>query len=503
MKFNWFGHRDHELDAEIRSHLDEAIRERLERGESPDEARLNALREFGNVTLVKEVTRDMWGWRWLEHLLQDLRFGLRLLRKNPAFSLISILTLSLGIGANLTIFSFVDTFFLRPLPVPASEQVVNVEASRNGRLSGGSFAYPAYLQYRDYSTSFVALAAHYSTAPLNLAEKGDSRMMNGALVSANYFPMLGIQPRLGRFFLPEEDVVPDRNPVVVISERLWKDRFNNDLDVLGRELQINGVACHIIGVAPAEFSGVLPGEANDLWLPTMMLHMGYRWCDALSDANCRPLQIMGRLAPGRSLPEAETELNLLAEHLAETLPTEQGRVFWLRPALGIRMNERPAYAYQMQLLMSVTGLLLVIACANVASLLLVRAAARRKEIAIRLAIGAGRARLIRQFLTESLLLACVGGGLGLLLSHWGKDLLAAFYNSNGLQYDFSLSSRALGYGFTLALCAGLFSGLLPAWQATDNDLVRGLKDDAASLHPVTIVCVARWSSARWRFRWPW
>ncbi|MGH9854812.1 MAG: FtsX-like permease family protein, partial [Blastocatellia bacterium] len=222
---------------------------------------------------------------------------------------------------------------------------------------------------------------------------------------------------------------------------------------------------------------------NEFWLPTMMLRLGYRWCDAIADADCRPLQLLGRLAPGRTWAEAEAELNLLAGQFATAIPAEKGRVISLQPALGVRENERADYAYQMQLLMTVTGLLLVIACANVASLLLVRAAARRKEIAIRLCIGAGRWRLIRQFLTESLLLACAGGALGLLLSLWAKELLAAFYNSNGRQYDLSLSPRALVYAVALTLLTGLLFGLLPALQATRHNLVRGLKDEGGSRHP--------------------
>jgi predicted permease len=216
----------------------------------------------------------------------------------------------------------------------------------------------------------------------------------------------------------------------------------------------------------------------------MMLHLGYRGCDALTNPQCKPLQLLGRLAPGRTLAEAEAELNLLARQLAATFPTEQGRVISLRPALGVRMIERERFAYHMQLLMTVTGLLLLIACANVAGLLLVRGAARRKEIAVRLCIGAGRGRLIRQFLTEILLLALAGGGLGLLLSRWARDLLATFYNtSNDVQYDLSLSSRALVYALALTLFTGLLSGLLPALQATRHDLTRALKDEGASQRP--------------------
>jgi predicted permease len=417
-------------------------------------------------------------------MIQDLRFGVRMLMKRPGSALIIALTLALGIGANLTIFSFVDAFFLRPIPAREPERLVNPEGSQNRHMHG-YYSYPSYVLYRDHSKSFEALAAHYSTAPLNLVIDGDSRMANGAVVSANYFSMLGIQPRLGRFFLPEEDAAPDRNPVVVISYRMWQDRFNGDPAALGKELSLNGAACQIIGVAPPDFPGVLAGFPNDFWLPTMMLRLGYRYCDALTDAGCRPLELLGRLAPGRTPAEAEAELNMLAQQFAAEFPAEQGRVISLRRTLGVRVIERPDYAYQMQLLMTVTGLLLLIACANVAGLLLVRAAARRKEISIRLCIGAGRWRLIRQFLTESLLLAIVGGGLGLLISRWTTDLLAVFYNSSGwdVHYDLSLSPRALIYALALTLFTCLLFGLLPALQATRQDLARALKDEGGSQSP--------------------
>jgi predicted permease len=480
------GRFEREMEEEMRFHLEMQIEQNLEAGMAPAAARQAAQRQFGNQTWLKEVSREMWSVNSIETLMQDLRYGARMLMKNPGFTLIAVMTLALGISANLTIFSFVDAFFLRPIPAREPKQLVNVEARRNGRWNG-YYAYPAYIHYRDHSKSFEALAAHYSTAPLNLVIEGDSRVANGAVVSANYFPMLGIQPRLGRFFLPEEDAAPDRNPVVVISYRLWQDRFGGATAVLGKELLLNGTACQIIGVAPADFPGVLAGFLNEFWLPTMMLRLGYRFCDAITDADCRPLQLLGRLAPGRTLAEAEAELNLLAQQLAAATPSEQGRVISLRPALGVRMIEREGFAYQMQLLIAVTGLLLVIACANVASLLLVRTAARRKEIAIRLSIGAGRWRLIRQFLTESLLLALAGGALGLLLSRWAKELLAVFYTTTysnlQLYYDLSLSPRALVYALALTLFTGILFGLLPAFQATGHDLARGLKDEGGSQSP--------------------
>jgi putative ABC transport system permease protein len=420
-----------------------------------------------------------------DEMFQDIRFGARMLIKQPVFTLIAVLTLALGIGANLTIFGFVDAFFLRPISAREPDRLLTVEASPNGRWNNGSYySYPAYVHFRDHCGSFESLAAHYSTAPLNLVIDGDARVANGSVVSANYFPLLGIQPSLGRFFLPEEDAVPDRNPVVVISYRMWQDRFNGDPAVIGKQLSMNGRDCEIVGVAPADFTGVLAGFQSEFWLPTMMLHLGYRFCDVLNESDCTVLQLLGRLAPGVTAAEAEAEMNVLAEQLAEAFPAEQGRVISLRPAAGVRMIERVGFAYQMQLLMTVTGLLLVIACSNVAGLLLVRAAARRKEIAIRLCIGAGRGRLIRQFLTEALLLAAMGGSLGLLISRWAKGILSVFYNtSSGTHYDLSLSSRALIYALAVTLFSAFLFGVLPAIQSTRQDLVRGLKESGSSQGP--------------------
>jgi hypothetical protein len=319
--------RYNEIAESIQEHIEEKIEDLMEDGLSREEATRKALLEFGNVTLIEERSREVWQWPRLETLFQDLRFGARMLLKKPAFTLIVVTTLGLSIGANVAIFSFVDTFFLRPLPVRDPERLINVY---------GGFAYPDYAHYREHSKSLETLAAHYSTSNLNLMIDGDSSMVIGAVVSANYFPMLGIQPRLGRFFLPEEDAVPDRNPVVVISERMWQGRFKGDPKTLGKQLKLNGVAFQIIGVAPAEFPGVLPGNWNEVWLPTMMLRVGYPACDALAD--CRMLSFLGRLTPGQTLTEAEAELNLLARQLAVNFPTEQTRVIRLHRALGIRMG---------------------------------------------------------------------------------------------------------------------------------------------------------------------
>ena len=416
-------------------------------------------------------------------LWQDLHYGARMLMKRPGLTLIAILTLALGIGANLTIFSFVDTMFFRPLPVREPYRLLTLAPARGG----DGYSYPAYQHFRDQSKSFEALAAHYSTAPLTLDSAGDSRVVSGAVVSANYFPMLGISPSLGRFFLPEEDAVPDRDRVVVISHRLWQNSFGSDPSVPGKQIQINGNAFTIIGVAPDKFEGVLAGYPNDLWLPAMMVRVGYRHCDAIANLDCGPLGLIGRLAAGSTLESAQAETSMLTIQLAPMSSKLAERGAKLSSAVGVREQDRERLRFQMQLMIAVTGLLLLIACANVTGLLLAHGVARRKEIAVRLCMGAGRMRLVRQFLTESLLLTLVSGALGVIISLWLRQLLLVYYTTSystfRIDYDLSLNPRTLLYSLALTIVVGLLFGLPPAIQATRHDLVRAVKDEGISHGP--------------------
>lgn len=407
-------------------------------------------------------------------LIQDLRYGARMLLKRPIFTSIAVITLGLGIGANLTIFNFVDTMFFRPLPASDPYALVTVDAG---------FAYPTFTHFRDNSKSVESLAAHYSTAPINVAWAEDnSEMLNGAVVSATYFSTLGITPIKGRFFSPDEDSVPDRDHVAVISYGLWQSRFAGDSAIVGKGINLNGSAFTIVGVTPKKFVGVSPGYPNDLWIPSMMIRLGYRWCDAMTDVNCGPLAAIGRLGSNQTAETAQAEFSVIAGQLAAARPGSRQRPISIAPALGVRAMDRPALAYQLRLMMAMTGILLLIACANVAGLVLTTAAARRKEISVRLCIGAGRLRLVRQFLTESLLLTFAGGALGLVFSLWAKNLLLVYYtnDSNPLSYDLSLNSRTLVYALIVTIGAGFLFGLVPAIQSSRQDLVSAIKDESGS-----------------------
>jgi len=472
-----------ELERELRSDLDLEAEEQRERGASPEEARAAARRALGNAGLVAEAVREVWGWGTVERLFGDIRYAGRGLRRSPGFTAVATISLALGIAANTTVFSLIDAMWYRRLPVRDPEQLVRVYAwglphgAKRPGIDG--FSWPLYDAVRRRATVLSDLAAHYSTAPFQVAMRGETAEIQGAVVSANYFPMLGIQPALGRFFRADEDEVRGRDRVAVISFGLWRGRFGADPAILGRTITINGAIFRIVGIAPEEFHGILPGSpADEIWIPTMMLETGYRWCSGF-DPDCAPLSVIGRLPAGRSLKQAQAELSAIIA-AADTAPGYDGpRSALLDQAIGLEQHVRNRYTDQMRLMATIAGLLLILACANVAGLLVARGVARQKEIAVRLSIGAARFRLVRQLLTESLVLAVSGGGLGLLLTLWTRRLLVDFYaiDSEGYRsfYDLRIDALTLGFSLGLAILTALISGLLPAIQATRPNLVSALK----------------------------
>jgi predicted permease len=479
---------DQDLDRELRTHLRAEAEEQQETGLTSEQAHYAARRAFGNTTLVKEEMREMWAWTFVERLIQDLRYAVRVLRKAPVFTTVALLSITLGVAANTTVFSLIDAMWFRTLPVRDPEQLVRAyvwglpKGARHPGTDG--FSWPLYDTVRRRASVLQDLVAHYSTAPLQVSAGGETNEVQGAVVSANYFPMLGIRPALGRFFLSEEDKVRGRDAVAVISTAFWQRRFGGDPGVVGRAIAINGVSFQIIGIAPEEFPGLVPGTSpNDLWIPTMMLETGYRGCNSFAD-DCAVLSVIGRLPPGRKLEEARAELSAIIAN-ADTAPGYVGpRSAFLDRAIGLEQHVRAGYSRHMQLMAAVAALVLILSCANVAGLLLARGVARRHEIAVRLSIGAARFRVMRQLLTESLLLAVAGTGLGLLLTVWTRSLLLSFYATSPEGYvsfyDLRIDSLTLALSLALAILTGLLFGLIPAAQATKPEVALDLKSGSAN-----------------------
>jgi predicted permease len=480
--------REQDLERELRSDLELEAEELQEKGLSAAEARYAARRAFGNATLIKEDVRAVRGWTAFERSMQDLRYAFRILRNAPVFTTVAVISITLGIAANTTVFSLIDAMWFRTLPVHDPNQLVRVymwgkpAGARRPGIDG--FSWPLYDAVRRRTAVLKDLVAHYSTGPLQVSTANETSEVQGEVVSANYFPTLRIQPALGRFFLPEEDQVRGRDAVAVISMGFWQRPFGGDPAILGRTLTIKGVPFQIIGVAPEEFHGVLQGApANDVWIPTMMLETGYRWCNGF-DYDCAPVDVIGRLAPGRRLEEARAEVSAIIAAVDAAPGYAKPRRAFVDQAIGLEQHVRNRCSHHMQLMAAIAALLLVLACANIAGLLMARGVARRKKIAVRLSIGAGRLRLVRQLLTESLLLATAGTGLGLLLTLWTRHLLLSFYatDSEGYRnfYDLRIDSLTLGFSVALAILTGLVFGVIPAIQATKPDVVLALQRDSAS-----------------------
>ena len=456
-----------EVDGELRFHLEQEVEALIASGLARPQAEQLARARFGNLDALREECREARGTRLVDTTAQDLRYGVRMLLGNPGFSLTAILTLAFTIGAVSTVMTLVHTFYLQRWPVERPEQIVKVEITRDEGTRVGRATWGEYLHFRDNTETLQCLIAAYTTAPLYLTTDEDSSQVNGAVVSANFFPTLGLRPALGRFFTAEEDSVPDRDRFVVIGHELWRNRVGGDPGVVGTDLLINGTTFAVIGVAPASFAG-FDGTPVQIYMPMMMIGVGYRWCSVLEEIDCTILEMYGRLADGASIVNANAEIQSLRPlHWANADRGDNSGAV----VREVRDNYQSGVDEQFMRLLVVVGVVLfLVCCANLAGLLISRGRARSAELAVRTSLGASRLRIVRQLLTEALLLSVVGGSLGALLSLLlTRGLQARFYafDSSGrpLSYDFVLRPEILAATVGVALAAGLLFGLLPAWGA--------------------------------------
>jgi predicted permease len=505
---------DVDLEEEMRFHLEMRAWENAGRGLPDEEARAAARRRFGSPLLVREQSADEWRWRWVDDLARDVRFGARMLRKSPGFTVVAVLSLALGIGANTALFSVADSVLLSTLPVREPDQLVLFTwragtAFRTTGTSGygdpdrppgtrgsSSFHYRIFETLRAQDGPLSDLTAFASMWNANVSVDGEAEMTDGQYVAGNYFAMLGVSAAVGRM-LSHADDAPGASPAAVISHRFWQTRFGEDPAVVGRQVVVNNVAFTIVGVTPPAFTGAGQVGAR----PVVFVPIAFEPVLAVDDSNMpRPdnpgiwwVHLMGRLDPGATAEQARASLEGAFQTLAlemmpppekesdpATLDAKDYPRLLANPG-GRGMTEtRKYYTSTVYLLFGVVALVLLIACANVANMVLARAAARGSEITVRLAMGAGRWRLVRQLMAESLLLSALGGGLGVVFAYWGTVALGALgeprggFLPGGVEY--TLSPRVLAFSFAVSVLTGVAFGLAPALRASRLDLTTAMKD---------------------------
>jgi putative ABC transport system permease protein len=488
--------REIEIIEELALHLEAAYEDALSDGLSEAKAEARAVQGYDWRLLECELSRaerppaaralqpsleliERKGGLQMESLLQDLRFGVRMLMKRPGFTLIAVFTLALGIGANTGVFSLVNTVLLRPLPVAQPERLVEITAQN--RAASFGFSFPFYRDFRDKNDVMEGLLA-YRFAPMSLSQSGNNERLWGYLVSGNYFDLLGVRAFRGRMFTQEEDRAPGAHPVVVVSYRSWQGRFGADPNLVGKTITINNHSFTVIGIAPPEFNGTVLIFTPEIYVPIMMakqIEPGSNWLERRSN---NVLGVQGRLKPNVTVAQAKAAFDELAVQFGREHPGYEGTRFSMAPpGLVMPMLRNGALGFA-GVLQAIGGLVLLITCVNLANLSLARASQRRKEIAVRLSLGAGRGRLIRQLLTESMLLALAGGVLGSLLAGWLMGLVKAFQPpvDFALTIDLQMDWRVMLFSFVVSLLTGVLFGLLPAWQATKPDLTSALKDETGA-----------------------
>jgi len=443
---------DDQVRSDLQFHLEEAIAENLRQGMPPDEARRVALAAFGNPAGVIEDVRELSWWTWWERLVQDLRYGLRGLRRSPVFAVTAVISLGLGIGANTAIFSVIDAALLRPLPGVRTDRLVLITSPKIG-----DFGYQDFLDLRSGTRTLSDVIAAASTRKVLAGIGTDTDQVLTKIVSGNYFDGLGVSAALGRTFTLAEET----EPVAVLSHACWMRRFGGDARVLGRDIQLDGLRVAIVGVAPAGFFGEAPGESPEVWASVALLPAGMRKAPGFTWLN-----LIGRLRPDATIDEARADLSAIMARLHPS--TSPDDVAWRQIAVapGTRglSGLRDRFNDSLLVLMAIVGLVLLIACTNLGSLLVARGAARQKELATRLAIGASRGRVVRQLMTENLLLAVAGAGLGLIVAAWSSSALLrlAGGGADALALDVGVDERVLVFTAAVSIAACMLFGLAPA-----------------------------------------
>jgi predicted permease len=461
-----------DLDRDIREHIAIETQDNIERGMTPEEAHYAAMRKFGNLTRVKEETREVWTFVQLELLLQDLRYALRMLARSPAFTAVAVLTLALGIGANTAIFSVVYSALLRPLPYRDAGALFHLGESRNQYATGTDGAetsFPDYLDWRRTSKSIQSFAG-YSGDAFTLATDGEPKNTFAAEVTPSFFSTLGVKPALGRDFL-ENEMKADGPSVAILTYALWRSEFGNDPNIIGRLIHLDGKPVTVVGVLPRNFE-FAPANSAPLWVP---IHQGG---DAIARRSYRWLNVIGRIAPGVSPDQVRAEMQSINAQLVREYPRENSSTFFVMESLNEKIvgKVRPI----LLILFGAVGFVLLITCANVANLLMTRSIGRRKEFAVRSALGASRGSLLSQLLTESLLLSCIGAGVGLVGARWGVNLLVIAIPEAQLQAmpylrNAGINLTVLLFLLGVTVLTGILFGLRPgldASRATLNDVLK-------------------------------
>jgi len=476
---------ENDLDDEFRSHLEMSIDLNLRKGMTPADARREALRSFGGLEQTKELYREQRGLPMIETTLQDLRFGLRMLRRTPGFSILAILCLTLGIGANAAVFSWVEGILFRPYPaVTHQEQLLALAGTARGESGHTAISWPDFADLQRNCTLFDAFfVSKIMGTTLSIGDRAE--VTTGSIVSANYFDALGVHPILGRGFEPGEDAGRNAHPVTVVSYQLWKGRFKGDPQIIGKTQRLNNVVHTIVGVTPEGFYGTFVGWAMQFWVPASMEEIfesgGYK----LEDRGARWIEAYVRLKPGVTHQQAQQEISAVAKRLEADYPdTNRGRGIMLWPLWQTPFNNAGTLLPTLEIMLAVVVFVLLIACANVGNLLLVRSFARRHEMTVRLAIGAGRGRLVKQLFTEGLILSALGAVGGLLTAHWCRHALVLLFPARGgvaMHLPGEIDWRVLALSAGVCLITTLVLGLVPAFQTRKIDLAGALKSDSVGV----------------------